>query len=114
MLARVSLLASVAVTVAALAGCGGSSSSGSGDQSSRIEHDIMTTGSSQLQASASDYGVTDVRFDDAGCVEQGSSQSYQCLAHYTADGQSYKLSISASCDSTGKCVWQSDGAGFPE
>ena len=110
MRAQLAMLASVGAFALALAGCGGSGS----DQSHRIEKDIMSSGADQLRWAASNYGLSDVSMDDAGCVEQGSSQSYKCLAHYTADGQSYKLSISATCDKSGKCVWESDGDGIPQ
>lgn len=108
---KVALSVGVSAIALSLASCGGGSGS---DQSGRIEHDIMTAGTSQLRSAASDYGVSDVSMDDAACVEQGDTQSYKCLAHYTADGRPYKLSVSASCDKNGKCVWQADGDGIAQ
>lgn len=102
-----------------LAACG---SSGTDDQSSKIEDNIKSTGASQLQSeldkSIPQGGAASV--NDADCVETGDTQNYTCRAHYTINApqaglnnQKYLLNITGTCDDSGKCQWHAAGNGIP-
>jgi hypothetical protein len=81
--------------------------------SGRIVHAIETTGKKQLQAGANRYGLGRVTKVTATCIQEGSSESYTCLAYYTVHAVRYRLFINASCSNSGECIWHADGNGEP-
>lgn len=87
------------------------------NHSNALEKAIKNDGQQQLQAAASQQfpGAT-VDITNVHCVEQGSSQTYDCLVDFTlsdastGQSQSYFQDVNGSCDSNDQCLWHTTGA----
>lgn len=85
------------------------------DHSNALENSIKKSGQEQLQADV-DKAIPGATVDitKVHCVEQGSTQTYDCLVNFTltANGttQAYFQDVAGSCDSNDSCLWHTTGA----
>jgi Tfp pilus assembly protein PilF len=107
---RSNLFPAVIVAVAvAVAGCGASARKApkARDYSARVAASIQQNAGQLKQQFPNAFNVNVTK---ASCVEQGSTESYLCNATVGVEAQDYTVqfqtvSISASCDNSGNCVW---------